>query len=143
MTNKAKKNNSPELRKVEHASTYTPALFSFALLLSSLATAQTIQVDVTPAHATNHFRPNQTIGAGIDRIPSEAVDSGLSQPNLGRAMAAGWQPVSYRNNTELSIEAWHWNPQGAWSEPGDKGYFTGSTALGEPIIHAASRLHPQ
>jgi hypothetical protein len=136
MTNKAKKNNSPELRKGEHARAYTLALFSLALLFSSLATAQTIQVDITPAHATNHFRPNQTIGAGIDRIPSEAVDSGLSQPNLGRAMAAGWQPVSYRNNTELSIEAWHWNPQGTWSEPGDKGYFTGSTALGDPIIHS-------
>jgi len=136
MTNKARTNNSPELREGEHARAYPPALFSLALLFSSLATAQTIQVDITPAHATNHFRPNQTIGAGIDRIPSEAVDSGLSQPNLGRAMAAGWQPVSYRNNTELSIEAWHWNPQGAWSEPGDKGYFTGSTALGEPIIHS-------
>src|SRR5208282_5113925 len=98
--------------------------------------AQTIRVDATPSHATNHFRPNETLGAGIDRIPSEAVDTGLTQPNLARAMASGWQPVSYRNNTELSIEAWHWNPQGTWSESGEKGYFTGSTALGEPIRYS-------
>ena len=98
--------------------------------------AQTIQVDISPAHATNHFRPNETLGAGVDRIPSEAVDTGLTQPNLGRALEAGWQPVSYRNNTELSIEAWHWNSQGTWSEPGEKGYFTGSTTPAEPIRHS-------
>jgi hypothetical protein len=100
------------------------------------SSAQTIQVDITPTHATNHFRPSETLGAGIDRIPSEAIDSGLSQPNLGRAMASGWQTVSYRNNTELSIEAWHWNPRGTWSEPGEKGYFTGSTAPAEPIRYS-------
>jgi hypothetical protein len=102
----------------------------------ALSSAQTIRVDITPAHSTNHFRPNETLGAGIDRIPSEAVDTGLTQPNLGRAMASGWQPVSYRNNTELSIEAWHWNPQGTWSEPAEKGYFTGSITLGEPIRYS-------
>jgi hypothetical protein len=106
------------------------------LSADQVCVAQTIRVDITPAHATNHFRPNQTLGAGIDRIPSEAIDSGLSQPNLARALASGWQPVSYRNNTELSIEAWHWNPQGTWSEPGKKGYFTGSTTSVEPIRYS-------
>jgi len=106
------------------------------IALVTLSSAQTIQVDITPAHSTNHFRPNETLGAGIDRIPSEAVDSGLTQPNLARAMASGWQPVSYRNNTELSIEAWHWNPQGSWSEGNEKGYFVGSATPGEPIRHS-------
>jgi hypothetical protein len=112
------------------------ALALVASAIAALSSAQTIHVDTTPADATNHFRPSETVGAGIDRIPSEAVDSGLTQPNLGRAMASGWQPVSYRNNTELSIEAWHWNPRGAWSEPGQKGYFTGSATPGEPIQHS-------
>jgi len=110
--------------------------FSTCIVLLTLSAAQTIQVDITPAHSTNHFRPNETLGAGIDRIPSEAIDSGLAQPNLGRALASGWQPVSYRNNTELSIEAWHWNPQGTWSEPGQKGYFTGSATPAEPIRYS-------
>jgi hypothetical protein len=112
-------------------------IWSFTLMfLASRCIAQTIQVDITPAHATNHFRPNETLGAGIDRIPSEAIDSGLAQPNLARAMASGWGPISYRNNTELSIEAWHWNPQGTWSEPGEKGYFTGSVTSAEPIRYS-------
>jgi biopolymer transport protein ExbD len=38
-------------------------------LWSAPSGAQTIQVDITPAHATNHFAPNQTLGAGVDRIP--------------------------------------------------------------------------
>jgi len=110
--------------------------FLVYVVFVTLSTAQTIQVDITPAHSTNHFRPNETLGAGIDRIPPEAIDSGLAQPNLGRALASGWQPISYRNNTELSIEAWHWNPQGTWSEPGQKGYFTGSATPGEPIRYS-------
>ncbi|MGA7503200.1 MAG: discoidin domain-containing protein [Candidatus Sulfotelmatobacter sp.] len=106
------------------------------VFLLAESAAQSIQVDITPSHSTNHFRPDQALGAGIDRIPAEAVDTGLTQPNLARAMASGWQPVSYRNNTELSIEAWHWNPRGTWSEPGDKGYFTGSAVPAEPIRYS-------
>jgi hypothetical protein len=113
---------------------FTCCLACMAYLTPS--TAQTIRVDITPTHSTNHFRPSETLGAGIDRIPSEAIDSGLSQPNLGRAMASGWQTTSYRNNTELSIEAWHWNPKGTWSESGEKGYFTGSTVAAEPIRYS-------
>jgi hypothetical protein len=106
------------------------------LILPAAGAAQSIQVDITPTHSTNRFRPNETLGAGIDRIPAEAIDSGLTQPNLGSAMASGWHPVSYRNNTELSIEAWHWNPQGTWSEPGNKGYFTGSATPAGPIRYS-------
>ena len=106
------------------------------LFLGILSGAQTIHVDITPENSTNHFRPNETLGAGVDRIPAEAIDNDLVQPNLGRALASGWQPVTYRNNTELTVEAWHWNPQGAWSEPGEKGYFTGSTTPGDPIRYS-------
>ena len=88
--------------------------------------AQTIQVDITPAHATNHFVPNQTLGAGVDRIATEAMDKGLAQPTLEKVLSSGWQAVSYRQNTELAVEAWHWNSQGTWSDPSGKGYFTGS-----------------
>lgn len=89
--------------------------------------AQVVTVDVTPAHATNHFVPKQTLGAGIDRIQTAAIDKLMNKTILDRVFTGGWQPVTYRQNTELAIEAWHWNPDGTWSDPKDQqGYFTGS-----------------
>ena len=98
----------------------------FAAAVAFPCAAQTIQVDITPAHATNHFAPNQALGAGVDRIAQEAIDKDLVRPALDRALSSGWQPVSFRQNTELAVEAWHWNPQGTWSDASGKGYFTGS-----------------
>jgi F5/8 type C domain len=109
---------------------------SCVLAFVSTAFAQTVLVDATPEHSTNSFIPTQALGAGIDRMPSAAVEKYFSQPPLDAILAAGWQPVTYRQNTELAIEAWHWNPNGNWSDPSGKGYFTGSTTPGDPIRHS-------
>jgi hypothetical protein len=106
---------------------YHSGWLTLSLLLVSFAPAQTIRVDATPSHATNRFVPNQTLGAGVDRIPITAIDKDLVEPNLGRALESGWQPVTYRQNTELAVEAWHWNPKGTWSDPAGEGYFVGSS----------------
>ena len=104
------------------------------LPFGSPAVAQTVEVDTT--HATNHFVPKETLGAGVDRIAVEAIDKDLLQPTLGQTLASGWQPVTYRQNTELAVEAWHWNPQGTWSDPSGKGYFTGSATPAETIRYS-------
>ena len=106
------------------------------LVLPTACASQTIQVDITPAHSTNRFVPNQTLGAGVDRIPAEAIDKDLVPAALEKVLAAGWQPVTYRQNTELAVEAWHWNPQGTWSDPNGKGYFTGSATPTEFIRYS-------
>ncbi len=106
----------------------------FLAFASGVCAAQTILVDTT--HPTNHFVPNQTLGAGVDRIPVEAIDKDLVPGVLDKIFAAGWQPVSFRQNTELTVEAWHWNPQGSWSDPTGVGYFTGSATPGEPIRYS-------
>src|SRR2546427_1629301 len=111
-------------------------LTTAVLFLGCAAVAQTISVDLTPAHETNHFVPNQTLGAGIDRIPVEAIDKDMVPAALEKVFPAGWQPVTYRQNTELAVQAWHWNPNGTWSDPAGKGYFTGSTTLAEPIRYS-------
>src|SRR5581483_6298850 len=116
------------------------AVLSLVLVAPAQSQSQpaihTIRVDVTPGHATNSFVPTQTLGAGIDRLPAGAIDKLINPATLSKVLSAGWQPVSYRQNTELFVEAWHWNPQGTWSDAAGKGYFTGSTTPAEPIQHS-------
>jgi len=111
--------------------------FLFLASFACTAWAQNIVVDVTPSHVTNTIRPSEAVGAGIDRIPYGAADKLFVDPTVKQVLAAGWQTVTYRQNTELHMEAWHWNPQGTWSDPAGKGYFTGSaTPSAELIRHS-------
>src|ERR1700733_14905519 len=107
---------------MNRAPLFTAVLLAFFQV--SFTHAQVVEVDTT--RATNHFVPKDTLGAGVDRISVEAIDKDLLQPTLSQTQESGWQPVTYRQNTELAIEAWHWNPQGTWSDPAGKGYFVGS-----------------
>jgi hypothetical protein len=117
------------------------------LVFAISAAAQTVSIDLS--HPTNHFVPKETLGAGVDRIAVEAIDKDLLQPTLERTLASGWQPVTYRQNTELAVEAWHWNPQGTWSngkvgsDPAGKGYFTGSATPAEMLRYSYGYALPR
>ena len=113
------------------------AVLAGILAFALSAAGQTISIDVS--HPTNHFVPKETLGAGVDRIAVDAIDKDLLQPTLEKTQASGWQPVTFRQNTELAIEAWHWNPQGTWSDKSDasgKGYFTGSATPTEMLRYS-------
>ena len=103
------------------------SLLIHALFFLPAAASQTIRVDVTPSHSTNEFVPTKTLGAAIDRIAVPVFDKTLTEPTLKKVLESGWQTVTYRQNTELLVEAWHWNPEGTWSDPRGEGYFTGSS----------------
>jgi F5/8 type C domain-containing protein len=96
-----------------------------ALALALPALAQQVTVDITPGHSTNSFSPLHALGAGIDRDPLNSVHILYDPAHVEKMHTAGWGPISYRLNTELSIQAWHWNPIGAWSDPAGRGYFVG------------------
>ena len=105
-------------------------------LLISVAGSQTVRVDITPGHAANSFVPTEALGAGIDRIETATTDKMFVEPVIKQVLSAGWQTVTYRQNTELHIQAWHWNPQGVWSDPAGKGYFVGNAKPGDFIRHS-------
>jgi F5/8 type C domain len=114
-----------------------PCLFIALVLSAPLTLAQSIHVDSTPSHSTNTIHPTEALGAGIDRLPYGAADKLYVPDTIKQILSAGWQAVSYRQNTELHIEAWHWNPNGTWSDPAGKGYFVGNATPGpEPIRHS-------
>jgi len=106
------------------------------LLLGICAQGQNIRVDITPGHVRNKFVPKQTLGAGIDRISKQTIDTMFIPAVVNRVLQAGWGPVTYRQNTELYTEAWHWNPNGRWSDPSGQGYFVGDSAPAELIRYS-------
>jgi hypothetical protein len=104
------------------------------MVVAGAALGQTIRVDITPGHETNTIVPTKALGAGIDRLPYGAADKLLTDATIQQVLSAGWQTLTYRQNTELHTEAWHWNPQGTWSDPAGKGYFTGNATPGAEMI---------
>jgi len=103
----------------------TVRIVAISLLLVAGGMAQTVQVDATPAHLVNAFSPLYALGSTVDRVPSNATDMFFRPDQIKQTLSAGWGVISYRQNTDLFVQAWHWNPKGSWSDPAGKGYFVG------------------
>lgn len=109
-----------------------------SIFLSGLtAAAQTVTVDATPSHVVNKFSPLRALGSTVDRVPSNSTDVFFRPDQIQKVLSAGWGTISYRQNTDLFVQAWHWNPKGTWSDPAGKGYFTGyGTPTSDMIRHS-------
>ncbi len=82
----------------------------------------------------NSFDPDSALGSSIDVLSRTGIDKVYSPHVIQEALSAGWGPITYRNNTELRMAAWHWTENGTWSDPAHQsGYFTGSSELKEPL----------
>jgi len=120
--------------------------FTLCAWLFPAGFSQNIVVDAAPSHAVNSFSPPRALGGAIDRLRGGATKEEnekhterlLTDPVLKELLGAGWGTVTYRQNTELMIEAWHWNSRGTWSNAAkQEGYFTGSAEpTGEQIQHS-------
>jgi len=104
---------------------YLRRLFALTLLCPVLSAAQTIIVDANASHVVNKFSPLYALGSTVDRVPSNATDTFFRPDQIKQILSAGWGTISYRQNTDLFVQAWHWNPKGRWSDPPGKGYFVG------------------
>src|SRR5271169_2606102 len=112
-------------------------LLTIGLAGSFTVRAQTINVDMTPGHVVNTFSPLYALGSTVDRVPSNATDMFFRPDQIKQVLSAGWGVMSYRQNTDLFVQAWHWNPKGTWSDPAGRGYFTGNaTPTQEMIRHS-------
>src|SRR6184192_858980 len=94
----------------------------------------TITVNFTPGHPANRFIPSHAFGAGVDGHAEGETDRQLSAANIAAMLSAGFKPLTYRLRTELAGEAWHWNPNGSWSDTSRReGYWTSDRKPGNPI----------
>ena len=113
---------------------------STCLLAQDVAT---VHIDRTPGHAINSFDPDSALGSSIDVLSHNGIDKVYTPHIIQEALSAGWGPITYRNNTELRIAAWHWTENGTWSDPAHQsGYFTGSTELKEPVRYIVAYSLP-
>ena len=112
------------------------AAAALMLMLAAASRAQTVRVDISSARAIK-FDPDTALGSSMDILPADHTDLVDSEPILKESLSAGWGPITYRQNTELTVAAWHWNANGTWSDAAhETGYFTGSTELKEPLRHS-------
>ena len=132
------------------ANTLSLTIIVLSLLSTTVAQTQTastavatVRVDVTPGHEINSFDPDSALGSSIDVLSHSDIDQVYSPHIIQESLSAGWGPITYRNNSELRMAAWHWNDNGTWSDPAKRsGYFTGSTELKQPLRYALSYALP-
>src|SRR5436305_8694918 len=86
------------------------------LALALCAPSQIVKIDATLGHVANTFSPIRALGTTLDRIPSNTTDIFFRPDQIKQVLEAGWGPLSYRQNTELIVQAWHWNPKGRRSD---------------------------
>jgi F5/8 type C domain len=111
-------------------------VISLFLAATPFAGAQTVRIDTTPSRVIK-FDPDAALGSSMDILLSEQTDIVYSEPILKEALSAGWGPITYRQNTELTVAAWHWNPNGTWSDPTHQsGYFVGSAEPKDFLRHS-------
>ncbi len=112
-----------------------PTLRAAATLSVPSPSPATVRISASAAPIL--FDPDQALGTSMDILSHDVVEKIYTSEMVKQCLSAGWGPITYRQNTELSIAAWHWNPSGTWSDAANKrGYFTGSTELKEPIRHS-------
>src|SRR6516164_5172012 len=122
-------------------------LFTLSLnlgaLLAQSAPDATVHIDITPSHQINSFDPDSALGSSLDVLSHRDIDRVHTPHIVQESVSAGWGPITYRNNSELRMAAWHWNPNGSWSDAAHQsGYFTGSTELKTPIRYILSYALP-
>jgi hypothetical protein len=116
------------------------AAFILPFLAQDIAT---VRVDATPGHEINSFDPDSALGSSIDVLSRSGIDRVYTPHIVEECLSAGWGPITYRNNTELRMAAWHWTENGTWSDAAHKsGYFTGSTEFKQPLRYILAYALP-
>ncbi|HEY1975098.1 MAG TPA: discoidin domain-containing protein [Candidatus Baltobacteraceae bacterium] len=86
-------------------------------------------------HRVQTIRPLRALGTSVDSDPKGHLDQIYSPANTQLMLSTGLGTLTYRLYTELSIQDWHWNPNGTFSDASNKrGYWTSSATPSDATI---------
>ena len=98
-----------------------------AILFATVASVP-VAIHVDIAHRVQTIRPIRAIGSSVDSDPKGKIPLLYSAARMRLMLGTGLGMLTYRLYTELSIQDWHWNPSGIYSDPVHRqGYWTSSS----------------
>jgi hypothetical protein len=98
------------------------------------AAAIPVTVIIDSSHPLATFSPAAALGAGVDGHGRGTLRDLYTSQNIAAMRSAGLSRLTYRLRTELGIEAWHWNPNGRWSDSAHRrGYWVSDSASNAPV----------
>lgn len=108
------------------------------------APGQVATITIRAGRSLNTFRPDEALGACVDGMEQGDVARVYTPANIAAMRSAGLRPLAYRLRTELGVEAWHWNPAGAFSDAANRrGYWTSDPTPGAPIATCNGYVLPR
>ncbi|MBV8638568.1 MAG: discoidin domain-containing protein [Candidatus Eremiobacteraeota bacterium] len=118
------------VRRLRRCAAFVPA----SLFLLAVAPI-TVRVDTNPAHAIQTVRTQSALGSAVDSDDRGKIPMLYAPERVQQMLASGLGTITYRLYTELSIQDWHWNPSGAFSDAAhQQGYWTSSAQPGTSIV---------
>lgn len=112
-----------------------------AILFAVVASAP-VAIHVDIAHRVQTIRPLRAIGTSVDSDPKGKIALLYSPSRVKLMLATGLGTLTYRLYTELSIQDWHWNPNGTYSDATHRqGYWTSSAVPGNTAISDSFGYH--
>jgi F5/8 type C domain len=103
--------------------------------MSVAASPPPVTVVVDTVHRVQTIRPLRAIGTAVDSDPKGYLGLLYAPASVKLMLGTGLGMLTYRLYTELSIQDWHWNPIGTYSDaPNRRGYWTSSAQAGPATI---------
>ncbi|HKW44231.1 MAG TPA: discoidin domain-containing protein [Candidatus Eremiobacteraceae bacterium] len=102
---------------------------------AAAAEAPVVAIHVDAQHVIQTIRPIRTFGTSVDSDPKGKIALLYSPSRVDLMLSTGLGMLTYRLYTELSIQDWHWNPVGSYSDAAHRqGYWTSSARTGPALI---------
>ena len=105
----------------------TAGLLPLAPIASAGSSIAPVAIHVDTVHRIQTIRPLRTFGTSVDSDPRGKISLLFSPSRVDLMLSTGLGMLTYRLYTELSIQDWHWNPAGSYSDVAHRqGYWTSS-----------------